>query len=32
MENENLLAVGLDIGTGGVRAFALDLTGRAASD
>ena len=31
MENENLLAVGLDVGTGGVRALALDLTGQVAA-
>ena len=31
MENENLLAVGLDVGTGGVRALAVDLTGRVAA-
>jgi len=28
VEHENLWAVGLDVGTGGVRAAALDLTGR----
>jgi sugar (pentulose or hexulose) kinase len=28
VESENLLAVGLDVGTGGVRALALDLSGR----
>jgi sugar (pentulose or hexulose) kinase len=31
MENENLLAVGLDVGTGGVRALAMDLNGRVAA-
>lgn len=31
MENENLLSVGLDVGTGGVRALAMDLSGQVAA-